>query len=59
MAIKYRVGSHWPTTIIEYDSDQVPDREGRRPSDRLVAMAQSAADANVLVCGLNLGRRHL
>lgn len=57
--IKYRTGKHWGSTIIEYDADQKPDEFGHRASDRLVAVAQSPADADVLVRLLNLGRRHL
>lgn len=52
---KYRVGAHWGTTIIEIDLIETPDAEGRRPSDRLVALAQTPEDAARMVRLLNTG----
>jgi hypothetical protein len=50
---RYRVGGHHKVTIIEYDDADHPDDRGRRPSDRLVAMARTDEDADALVRGLN------
>lgn len=55
MAIEYRVGGHWPTSIIRIDTDEKPDELGRRPSDHLMGMALTPEDAATLVRLANLG----
>lgn len=41
----YRLGKSHKVTLIEYDESETPDKEGRRPSDRLIATAQTIDDA--------------
>lgn len=53
--LRYRVGSCWRTTIVQYDDSQAADEDGRRPSDRLVAMGSTAQDAYNLTVLLNRG----
>lgn len=55
MAIKYRIGGHWPTSIVRYDTDEKPNEEGRRPSDHLMGMALTPEDAATLVRLANMG----
>lgn len=54
MARTYRVGAHHRVTIIESDDAETPDEGGRRPSDRLMATAQTVEDAEYIVTCLNL-----
>ncbi|MDQ8045257.1 MAG: hypothetical protein REI11_11685 [Patulibacter sp.] len=42
----YRTGRHWGVTVVEEDSDGLPPR--------LIATAQSTADAERLIVALNL-----
>lgn len=49
----YRTGNHWGVTIIETDSEEEPDAQGRRSGDRLVAVAFDAADATKITEALN------
>lgn len=50
---RYRTGGHHRITVIEYDTRELADREGRRPSDRLIGMVLTEADANRVVTALN------
>jgi len=42
---RFRVGGHARVTVWQYDADEQPDGDGRRPSDRLLCMASSEHDA--------------
>lgn len=44
----YRVGSSHKVTLIEFDETETPDKDGRRPSDRLIATAQTQRDAQLI-----------
>jgi hypothetical protein len=44
----YRVGKGHKVTIIEFDESETPDKEGRRPSDQLIATAQSPEKAQFI-----------
>jgi hypothetical protein len=55
MVVKFRIGAHHRTTIIRYLTEETPDDQGRRPSDRLWALAQDAEKAEIMVRLLNTG----
>lgn len=44
----YRVGKSHKVTIIEYDETEPADKDGRRPSDRLIATAQTEKSAQLI-----------
>lgn len=44
----YRVGSSHKVTIIEFDDSEPADKQGKRPSDRLIATAQTSEDAQLI-----------
>lgn len=50
---RYRVGSHWDVTVVQYDIDEPADDHGRRPSDRLLCMASSPQDAVRIAAAMN------
>lgn len=52
MPDRYRVGGHWPVTVIEVGGGP-EEAEGRRDGDRLMACAQSPEDATLIVAALN------
>jgi hypothetical protein len=49
----YRTGGCWGVTIVEFDDDEPADDRGHRPSDRLVAMARTVEDADMIVRKMN------
>ena len=53
----YRKGGHHKVTIIESDEAETPDKDGRRPSDRLMATAQTEAYADLIVRALGHQRK--
>lgn len=53
--LRYRVGGHWRVTVVQYHRLEEPDRDGRRPSDRLICMAASELDAVRIVAAMNGG----
>lgn len=53
--VNYRQGSHWRVTIIEVGAGPETG-EGRREGDRLVAVAQTEQDAELIVLALNAVR---
>lgn len=50
----YRVGSHHLVTIIETDNDDPPGLTRRHDNDRLMATAQTAEDAELIVTALRI-----
>lgn len=44
----YRVGKGHKVTIIEFEESEPADKEGRRPSDRLIATAQTPEHAQLI-----------
>lgn len=44
----YRLGGHHKVTIIEYDETQPADKNGQRPSDKLIATAQTEESAQLI-----------
>ena len=51
---RYRVGGHWRVTVVEVGDGPAEDLNGiRREGDRLMACAQTAADAQRIVDALN------
>ena len=44
----YRMGGHHKVTLIEFEDSETPDKDGRRPSDRLIATAQTEEDARLI-----------
>lgn len=53
----YRVGGSWGVTIVEVDPDEPRDERGRAPSDRLMGMALTREDADLIVAALNTAAR--
>lgn len=49
----YRLGSSWGVTIVRYDQREQPDEKGRRPSDRLMGLAQNREYGREIVEALN------
>lgn len=39
-------------TIVEFDDSETADKQGHRPSDRLIGMARTEEDADLLVRAL-------
>lgn len=50
----YRVGAHWGVTVVETDTHETPNEQGRRPGDRLICLATSPEGAEYIVTALNL-----
>lgn len=49
----YRVGAGG-LTVIEYDTEETPDEQGRRLSDRLVCTATTREDAEYIADALTV-----